>query len=321
MTATQSAILYVFSGTKNTLTVAEMISAKFKLHEIACTISQIGKAHPSNTDCSQYDYIGFLYPIHAFNTPKPMVDFARLLPVAVDKQRAFIVKVSGEPFSPNAASSEILMGILNEKGYRLFFERHLLMPYNIWFRYPDGIAKHMYRFNQTYSELIVYLIIKGEAEKPRLLPLSSRIIAFLFRIQWPGARLNGRLHSVDRTRCIRCTRCVAECPMGNISQIGDSIRFGWSCAMCMRCVCYCPTDAIHIGILRFWKVNGPYDYKRLADDPLLPFPYITDETCGYFKLFRPYYRAAELELATHGICLTQNRPYVTMNRYTGGIDT
>ena len=39
-------------------------------------------------------------------------------------------------------------------------------------------------------------------------------------------------------------------------------RFGGNCIGCVRCSFECPTGAIHIGLLDFMRVNGPYDFSR-----------------------------------------------------------
>ena len=57
-------------------------------------------------------------------------------------------------------------------------------------------------------------------------------------------------------------QCVSNCPTHNIRYENGHFRFGDSCVGCTRCSFRCPTAAIHIGLLNFMRVNGPYAFDR-----------------------------------------------------------
>jgi ferredoxin len=48
-------------------------------------------------------------------------------------------------------------------------------------------------------------------------------------------------------RCVKCMRCVRECPNSNIEMTGSGVVFGENCDTCFRCIHHCPTEAIQIG--------------------------------------------------------------------------
>jgi len=50
-----------------------------------------------------------------------------------------------------------------------------------------------------------------------------------------------------------------------------------------------------------WRVNGAYDFARILADPEISSDYINAQTKGYFKLFRKYYRNADVSLASDDI--------------------
>ncbi|MEL7603664.1 MAG: hypothetical protein AAGU77_10970, partial [Bacillota bacterium] len=102
-------------------------------------------------------------------------------------------------------------------------------------------------------------------------------------------------------KCTMCGCCVQMCPMKNIRVKNGKIHFDGQCALCMRCTMFCPQDAIRFGILHPWKVNGGYDFKRLLADPDIPPDFVREDTKGYFRLFRKYYRNADAALARYGI--------------------
>jgi ferredoxin len=160
------------------------------------------------------------------------------------------------------------------------------MPYNIIFRFPDNLIKQMYRAAKQRSDILADNVIAG---KPLFITynLLHRFNAWIFRIQWPGARLNGRFYKIRRDRCTHCRRCVRGCPAGNISIMKGRFRFGWNCMMCMRCSLYCPADALSIGLLNPWKVNGPFRFEALEKDETLDGRFITEKTRGLYRIYIP----------------------------------
>jgi flavodoxin/NAD-dependent dihydropyrimidine dehydrogenase PreA subunit len=296
----QNALIYVFSGTGNTLLTADMLGSHLESQGVKTTIYSIntGGSPPPQDD---FDCIGFGYPVYAYNMPEIFYRFVRDLPDARDK-KAFVFKTSGEPFRLNKVSSYKLLKMLEKKGYDVILEQHLLMPYNILFRYPDGLSKQMYFYSDALCKMLSKRLLGGERDTFKF--NSFYVFAsWLLRFQWPGARLNGRLYSVNKKRCSKCMQCVKDCPEGNISFKDGRLRFGWRCNMCMRCAMFCPTDAINIGLIPFFKINKPYDFRRLLADQSISANHVNPETKGYFRLFRKFFRRADCMLADHGIDL------------------
>lgn len=296
----QTAIIYVFSGTFNTLKAARMIARAMRQDGIHASVCEVKLPLDLLPRPDAYDIVGFGYPVHAYNAPQVFIEFVRSLPPL--KRSAFIFKTSGEPYRMNNASSGLLHKLLVQKGYDVRLETHMLMPYNIMFRYPDALAKQMYLYTLAQSLLLVRRMISGERDAIHF-HWGHRLLAFLFRIQWLGAKLNSPLYSVDKNKCTLCRRCVSMCPTNNIRFQEGKIRFGGRCAMCMRCAMYCPNNALNVGLLRFWKVWRGYDFRLLLADPGVPADYVRDDTKGYFRLFRKYYRKADAQLARYGISM------------------
>jgi ferredoxin/flavodoxin len=298
-----NAIIYTFSGTGNTLIAAEMIKKEFEAKGIKADIYRVKNPFGEIPDPNGYDYAGFGYPIYAFNCPELFFNFIKYLPSAPGK-KAFIFKTAGEPSHFNDASSHKLLSALKKKGFNAVLEQHLLMPYNIVFRYKDSLVKQMYLYTEALCSLLVKRFIAGERWIPRY-RLRSRALSFLFRIQWPGARFNGRLYSVNKKKCSKCLLCVKNCPTGNIRFENGKIKFDFKCNMCMYCAMFCPKDAVNIGLLRFWKVTGAYDFKGILKDPDIPSDFISDKTKGYFRFFRGYFKRADAMLEKYGAKLPE----------------
>ena len=289
--------IYVFSGTGNTRFAAEKIANALSKYGFTTTIWEVRAPFFNVLEPQQYDLVGFGYPIHAFNTPRFFLRFVKTLP-PVHRIPAFIFKTSGEPFHVNSASSWPLVRILRKKGFLPMMDRHLLMPYNIMFRYRDALAKQMALHTTEMAGVIAASAAKGQMSPLHYYPWTI-LWMYLFRLQWFGAWINGPLIHAKKNRCIGCGKCVAACPAKNIRMENGVPRFSHHCTMCMGCVLFCPMDAIRPGILNPWRVNGPYHLQRLMEDPAVSDEYINEETKGYFKLFRPYYKRTYEEIAKY----------------------
>ena len=93
-----------------------------------------------------------------------------------------------------------------------------------------------------------------------------------------------------------------ECGPANFYAIKDGkYKFGTKCVLCMGCSFGCPEDAVHVGLFKFWKVNGSYRLDELAADESVYFPLVPDCAKGIYRLYKKYYREADKMLENAGI--------------------
>mgnify|MGYP003818742561 CR=1 FL=1 len=293
----RKAVIYVFTGTGNTRAAADEIAKALEERGYETTVWEARVPFSSAPDPNDYDVAGFGYPIHAFNTPQFFLRFAKTLPEAHAKP-AFIFKTSGEPFHLNSASSWPLVRILRRKGFKPMMDRHLLMPYNIMFRYPEALARQMILHTRGMAGVIADDVAGGESKKTRYYPWTM-IVLYIFRLQWFGAWINGPFIRAKKDLCNGCGLCVRMCPAHNIRMEDGKPRFSYHCTMCMSCAFRCPKDAVRPGFLNLWRVNGAYPFEKLAGDESLPAAYVDENTKGYFKLFRKYYARTGEEISAH----------------------
>ncbi len=256
------AIIYVFSGTGNTLMACESYKKEFEEHGVDTLLYHIKGGFKNIPNPNDFDYIGFAYPIHGFNAPKILLDFAKVLPKSSQKERKyFIIKTSGEPLKINNVSSIKLNSILKKKDYSVIGEYHYVMPYNMIFRHTEEMA---YRMKTTLDELApieAREVLRNKSHHLKRIPF-GRFISWAVRIEQPAMKENGRFFKVNKQKCIGCGTCERNCPVGNIQiDKNGKFHFGEDCLMCTRCSFNCPTDAFNIALLNGWRVNGPYKFK------------------------------------------------------------
>ncbi|MDR2159282.1 MAG: EFR1 family ferrodoxin [Treponema sp.] len=297
-------LLIVWSGTGNTLKVAELIRDSFRVRGygaeiVDCTrVSGIaenqafgagsgeGDGAVSGAGIAGADIIGLGYPVYAFNVPLPFLRYVKAL--GIGDKPVFVFKTSGEPTFFNDGSSHSLIKLLTPPSgsCTLLGEYHFLMPYNIVFRFPDNLIKQMYGAAKLQSGMLADNVVAGKTSFIKY-TLLHRLVSLVFRIQRPGARLNGRFYGVRRDRCTLCLRCLRDCPAGNIRMVKGRFRFGGNCMMCMRCSLYCPADALTIGLLNLWRVNGPFRFEVLEKDGTLDGRFITEKSRGLYRIYLP----------------------------------
>ena len=289
----KKAIAYIFSGTGNTFAAGEMLKQSLSAYsmtpeEIEELVSRLAQyANPETL---------FILSGSIPQGAEPDI-YARLIRILHEKGASVLLDASGEPFRPNNASSFSLCRILRKKGFDAASDMHMLMPYNIMFRYPKAMAKQMYIHTHHMADVLAKEVSEGDKEKLSFNPVTV-LWAYLLRLQWFGAWVNGPLIKAKPALCTSCGKCAKICPAGNIQMIQKNVngevrllpKFHGKCTMCMNCTMNCPTGAINPGFLTPWKVNGAWDFEKLMADDSIPDNWTDNENARYFKLFRNYYR-------------------------------
>lgn len=271
--------IYYFSATENTKRVAETYVNEFANSGVNATSERItGTTFPDNFDC---DLICIAYPVHGFNAPSVVEDFAKCFPVSKG-ERVFFIKTSGEPLKLNDASSVRLIKILKRKDYEITQEHYYCMPYNMIFRHSDEMASKMFATAKSRVPQRVQSLLKGEKRLPKSYPFSAKAMSAICRIERKWFKFNGKHYKIDPNKCINCGLCVKNCPMGNITKTAEGFKFGGNCIGCAACAFNCPKDAISAGFLNFMKVNGKYDFGRDGDKAVIG-RYCRKAYRGYFN--------------------------------------
>jgi menaquinone-dependent protoporphyrinogen IX oxidase/Pyruvate/2-oxoacid:ferredoxin oxidoreductase delta subunit len=303
-------IIYFFTGSGHTRMAAEDI--KKHLDEGGCQTDLYEFKEPVEKfpDPNDYDVVGIGYPIHAFNIPDSFFGFIKKkLPAAKEKgKKVFIFKVSGEPFHPNDASSYLALRHLRRKGYNPVLEKHLLMPYNIMFKYPANLAKQMYLYLDPLCQVIAKKILGGEETKLKYKAI-HHVNSWFFRIERVAGPVNCVFFHVKKKKCVNCNQCIKNCPNNSLYRSKNGrIKCHPSCNICMRCTMSCPKNAIVFGFMNPWKVNPLYPYKEYAADSSIKGDQVNKNTKGYFKHFRKYFKAQNEELTKYGIQIPVSYP-------------
>ncbi|MCF0242906.1 MAG: 4Fe-4S binding protein [Treponema sp.] len=301
-------IIYVFSGTGNTKLCADLYKKYFERQGMLTTVFSVKMKElkfvefPNPND---FDFIGFGFPVHGFNCPKVMNDFCKYLPSLSEKKPAFILKTSGEGLFVNDYASQKIIPHLIKKNYDILSERRYVMPYNMIFRHSDEMVKGEYIYAKALIDLHCRELIQEKREKVRVCPLKYWFVPVV-RILWIYAKVQGPSMYADKEKCIKCNKCVQNCPLGNIRYDSEKGRykFGTNCVLCVCCSFGCPSKAVSIGLLNGWRVNGSYNIEKTALNPDLEFPVFPKMKGFKGFLYKGYYKKADKRLLEAGIKVT-----------------
>lgn len=300
--------LIYFSGTGNTKMITELYRDAFESADCEIAVTELpAPAELLNAaTADRCDIIGIGYPIHAFNAPKIILKLCKALPKLNAKRgeskRVFIYKTSGEPVRMSDVSSLKMRKILKKRGYTVTGEYQYVMPYNIIFRHSDKAAYKMWQTSKALVPVDAEEILRGAPHLPRNIVFGG-FLAWVLRIEHPGAKLNGRFFRADKN-CVKCGLCVKACPANNI-KIGPNgkITFGGNCMMCMRCAFNCPKNAIDIGLFKGWKVNGKYSFDPPDESAVDGGKH--DKYC--LSAYERYYADAQRRIAHNAESKTNDR--------------
>ncbi len=281
-------ILFYFTGTGHTLALAKEIERKGKTEEDWEVTYWNILSSEKCPSLSGFDFGIICYPIYAFNAPKKVDEFIAKLSIP----NAFpflIAKQSGEPLCWNKASSYYIRRKIRKKRGVLRGEYHFLYPYNIHFRYEDDFVKELLVANEKLMRVMFWDLKNKHPSYPKYNVLFA-LNAYIFRLQRLGAFLNSYFYKVDEDKCIHCLKCVKECPVQNIRYENNKFHFSHRCLMCMRCSFMCPKNAISIGLLEKWKVNGPYSLEGIRKNEVLKGEYTKSHHKGFYSFFPKYFQ-------------------------------
>ena len=268
-----NAVIYVFSGTGNTLLAARLIEENMKKYNIQTDIYVVRLNDAGDfenvPDPNDYDVCGFGYPVHAANTPEFFLKFVKSLPEASMKKlgtKAFIFSTAQSPGRLNSSASFSLCRAIRSIGLIPCVDMHMVMPAYFSDKGSKSQAKYMRIHTEKMAEIMAFKVGNYDFDEIKFNPFIT-LFSFICRVQWLAAKPVGKKYSADPEKCTGCRICEQICPCANVTVTDGKPVFSDRCSMCFGCVTACPDDAIYAGPMDKFTVNGIWNYNELLDDP------------------------------------------------------
>ena len=253
--------IFCFSGTGMTRYVVEKLKFGLEEQQAQADIFDLANTRIADVALESYDALGIAYPIHSFNAPKIVIDFARSLP-QVNSLPAFIISTAGEYAAINFAAAKYVTRILHKKGFDVFYDRQFIMPCNFIIKFDADKVQQLLSEISSQVPTAVQEIINGAPFKQQSNFL-ARMMTFVGRGEWFGAKIMAKFYYTNKD-CTHCSICADNCPNRNISVGKDYVRFHWHCGLCMRCLYICPRKALKVRRpFRFICLDSWYDNEEI----------------------------------------------------------
>lgn len=247
-------MIYWFSGTGNSLWVAETLSNA--LHEDLHSMAESTRIALSETADA---YTGLVFPVYGWGLPKAVADFIDRLPQSSGNMSpaVYAVLTCGDDIG---RTDRLLRKMLRTKGYELraIYSVQLRNTY-VCLPFFDTDSPAVEAEKQTKAESRLHEIARSIAHRapstpadihPGVLPgFKSYVLRPLFNL----LLTNERHFKLNPQLCTRCKRCMRNCPLHNITPAADGTpQWGSHCTHCLACYHSCPQHAINYG----WFTKG-----------------------------------------------------------------
>ncbi len=238
--------IYVFSGTGNTLIVANKISETFNKNSYNSTVLKMESVEPKQIDLNSTIGIGFTTA--CWNTFPFVRTWIDSLPDG-NGAETFLFTSMGDSSCGMIAH---IAKILEKKNYKIIGAKGFIMPNNFLLVLKDD--KNIARIEKNLLKVEEYAkgIINGNGyiRKPNILSsIAFSVTSFVTTKLWK-TKLAQKImkFKIDKTKCNGCGSCAMLCPAENI-EIKEVPQFKDNCVFCLRCVSYCPQQALSNKIL------------------------------------------------------------------------
>lgn len=248
-----SAVIYSFSGTGNSLSVARDLAARIPDAVVFPIPRAIRGTDPVRPDS---EIVGIVCPVYFFGLPAIVTRFVSRLEVQKGSY-VFAVLTVGE--MGDSALTQ-LSGLLQDRGISLDAGWMVQMPRNYVIMY-DPLKKSDQEALFARERLLIEDIssaIRTAEKKPVGFTIPASIIRFFLYGRFiRSVAGSDKKFSVDPT-CISCGTCERVCPVRNISLAEKKPVWHHHCERCLACFHYCPVHAIQWG----GKTKGRLQYHN-----------------------------------------------------------
>lgn len=237
-------IIYYFTGTGNSLSVAKKIATTIE----ECELVPISSMKDTTCDVvPEADRVGIICPVYFTGLPAMVASFVDRLYLG-RVEYVFSVVTNGGGGGISALTQ--LEGIIRRKSGRgLSAGYSVMMPGNYILMYePPTGEKQDKILSSAESDIQRIIDDVGQCRKqplPRSL-IWSVLHAILYSWFISGVHNKDKKFSVSN-KCTSCGICAAVCPADNIELVDKKPVWKHHCELCCACIHLCPVEAIQAG--------------------------------------------------------------------------
>lgn len=231
----QKAIIYHFSGTGNSLSIAKKIAEKLdaKLLSVAAQ---------KDKPLEQAEITGIVFPVYCWGLPSIVANFSKQL-----KSDSYYFGVA--TFGGMVGNSIIqLKDILKSNKQVLSAGFGIRMPGNYFPLYGAKPLEKQKKMFDKAEEAVLDIVKIVQQKKISKLSKSNFLVnsllgKFLYKKMMKNMKAADKNFWVD-DNCNGCGTCAELCPVNNLTLKDKKPVWGHGCEQCMACLQWCPKQAI-----------------------------------------------------------------------------
>ena len=234
-----NAIIYYFSGTGNSLVVANDLAAELG----AAKVVGVSKALRTRGE-SSYDVVGIVYPVYMFGIPLIIASFLKNIVV---KQGAYIFCVAtygGLTGRPHSLSNDIL----KKRGLDMAAGFSVRMPGNyipLYGAIPGDQQEVLFQKEKLKVKEIAQSVKAGARGIIEEKPAWLNFLFYILLYKGGSAQIPSAAKGFWITdACTKCGICAQVCPVENIAMKDGKPVWLDHCQHCVACLQWCPVEAI-----------------------------------------------------------------------------
>lgn len=257
--------LYYFTGTGNTLHIAESISKAMPGCDLIPILKFGDDDEIRNLDSRR---VGFIFPIYMTTLPVPMKRFIERLTLS---EEVYLFALATRIGTNHSAFNEI-NSILKKKHKKLQLEWSFNMPSNDpKFSFKNLSENELTNLKETWEAELRTILPKLKNNevflaKDKGVQQKVPLVNFLRVLMRVGGNKPQKMYS--NANCIGCGNCERVCLSGRIEMIDKSPN--WPdhkvCYKCSACLNFCPTNASQIKGMT--EKNGRYNHPFATIDQI-----------------------------------------------------
>ncbi len=251
-------MIFYFTGTGNSKLVAEILEKE--LIDNIVSINDILKNKKKLEFYSEAPFV-LVSPVYAWRLPKKIEAFLKKASFSGNK-KIYIVATMGGSFG-NA--DKYIENIIKEKNMEFLGFKALCMPNNYLVGSTIPTKEQSIEIIKKSIPVIkkIALYIKNNKPLPKNKnKITGKILSGPVNKGFNHFMLGSTSFSVS-DNCIKCQKCINECPVNNISLKNGVIHFENKCMFCLGCINKCPSHAIKYK--KKESKNGYYSCPSIED--------------------------------------------------------
>ncbi len=233
-------VLYVYTGTGNSLWIAGQLALELKDASLEFMPSLSGN---SNVEA---DRVGIIFPVHIWGLPHRVIQFVNHLQVKPETYFFALAVNAGQV----AATLLQMKKLMSKRGLSLALGYSIVMPTNyIPWGGPGPIEAQQRLFSEARekAKAIAEPILRDERKEVDRGPFWQNILfSWFYKMSFRQVPKMDKNFWVD-DKCNSCGICSKVCPANNIEMVNEKPAWPHRCEQCFACLQWCPQEAIQHG--------------------------------------------------------------------------